>query len=965
MREITDLRNLTPYHPNRILSLVLALFIAQNIYGQSKEDRKLRTYEEFVIVYDSLIQRDNLDMAYDLLTDESNNFIGQEKYGTYYFPLLYAKLKMEFKSGDYLESINLSRDFIDKYDRQDSLLAYTYVYLGNSYYKFDDLDIALDCYFKAAEIQKNLKSYESYSHIIANIGLIYLRLKMYDEALIYSAKSSSIRKQHGLELEPHNYNQVGRIYMYQDQHDLAFLYLDSARNIAIDQKNYLTEYNALRSMGFSLKLQGKHLEALKYYKQAQQGYQDINSIDEALECAEQLASIYIKLGEYNTAIELCEMNLPKAYSTNNLRQVVAIASKLYDALVANGDYKEAVYVEESFSDAKDSINQSRAENNKYKVQMRLEAEKRATENELLKQQKKADQETIKAQNILLYSVGIGLLFVIIIALIIYRSYLLNKRLSTKIQQQSERLKQLDEAKSRFFANISHDLRTPMTLIMGGIEQVLKSEDLLLTEKAERQLSTGLLNGERIIHLTNEINELIKLEDGKLVINKKYIDIDKMLKLFVKMFNSMAELKGVHLSYSKSIFDGDSFVYIDPSQFEKVLFNLITNALKHTRKDDSVTVALNKADDQLLISVIDSGEGIPEQNIPYIFERYYQAPDTTYKTQEGFGIGLALVKEIINKHDAKIEVKSKLGQGSEFIISIRHESVSSEDVTQLHDLVYSDQNRKLFKELDENGDAHSPVVNIANSSDSKPTVLIVEDHPEVREFIQDIVKSKYQVLTAPNGQKALKVLDKEKVDLIITDLMMPWFDGFELLEKLKEDEKLKKIPALVLSARTSEEDKSKVLSHGVNDFLCKPFNPEELLQRMENLLDMKEVWNNGDESSLFINNPQTLDEIERSLLKKVEQLVLEKVDDPNLSVNYLADQIAVSERKFYRMIKKMSDSTPFEFIKEVRMQYAIQMLKEKKISSSSEVAKSIGMNNVSHFNTQFKKRFGKSPKEYMS
>lgn len=934
--------------------------------AQTIEKNTERTYEEFVDVYDSLVYSDQLDMAYDLLTEESGNLFREDGFSTLYYPLLYKRVRNEYKKGNYLESITFARDFISKYNQPDTLLAYTYMYLGNAYYRFDDYDIALDCYFKAKEIHNlHTKRFNEVATIIGNIGLIYDNLKNYGRALKYYQEANDLLKKHKINPDAYYYNQIARLHTRLRKYDLAALYLDSARNIAIEQENYTQQHYAIRSIGYNYSYQGRHSEAIPFYESALQGYQSINATDDALECSQLLAFLHIKLENYDKAIEICESHLSTAYNTNNLNQVVQIAETMYKALVAKGSYKEAIFVQQNFQQAKDSIERSQKESNKYKVQMRLEAEKRANENELLKQQKIADEETIKAQNILLYSIGVGLFLVVVIALLVYRAYLINKRLSAKIQQQSDRLRQLDEAKSRFFANISHDLRTPLTLIMGGIDQVLKSEDLLLTEKAERQLKTAILNGQRIIHLTNEINELIKLEDGKLVTHKKYIDIDKMLKLFVKMFDSMAELKGIHLSYSRSIFDGEAIIHIDPFQFEKVLFNLITNALKHTKEGDSVTVALNRDNENLVISVIDSGEGIPEQNLPYIFERYYQAPDTTFKTQEGFGIGLALVKEIISKHEATIDVKSKFGQGSEFVICIRREKVPAEEITRLPDLSYSDETMGLFKELDEPIEDKSPVVNISQAiedTSDKPTVLIVEDHPEVREFIQNIVETKYHVLTAPNGQRALKVLDKETVNLIITDLMMPWFDGFELLEKLKESEKLRKIPALVLSARTSEEDKTKVLSQGVNDFLCKPFNPDELLIRIENLLNRKEIWNNNNEGALFINNQQTLDEIEQSLLKKVEHLILEKIDDPNLSINYLADQIAVSERKFYRMIKKMTDGTPYEFIKEVRMQFANRMLKEKTVSNASEVAKAIGMNNVSHFNTQFKKRFGKAPVE---
>lgn len=952
----------------RRLYLLIFLLITLS-FTESQAERPSfqedKSFNNFVKTYDSLIHFNELNLAYDLLLEETDDLLGNEIYSNLYYQLLYKKLKSEYLGGNYLESISTAREFLSSYNQQDTLIAYTYYYLGNAYYRFDDFDIALDCYFKAKKIFQKTSKFNEVSNLTGNIGSIYSNLKDYDQALKYYLESQRILREYRIAPDPYSYAQIARLNVRLRKFGLAKQYLDSGLYYAKAENNTKNEYFIYRSFASMYDSQGLGHKAKQYYKKAYDGYISISDMDNVLDCARYISAIDMELGNFDVALENCEKHLALAYSSKNLNEIVSFSKKIYDILIKQERYKEAIYIQQSYSEVQDSIDRSQKERNKYKVQMRMEAEKRTAENELLKQQKVADEETIRAQNILLISVCIGLVLVIIISLIIYRSYIINKKLSHKIQEQSDRLQQLDEAKSRFFANISHDLRTPLTLIMGGIEQVLKSEDLLLTEKAERQLKTGLLNGERIIHLTNEINELIKLEDGKLSIHKQYIDIDKMLKLFVQMFDSMAKLKGIHLSYSKSIFQGSSILHIDPYQFEKVLFNLITNALKHTKQDDSVTVSLNKKGDNLVVSVIDSGEGIPEQNIPYLFERYYQAPETTFKTQEGFGIGLALVKEIIHKHNAKIEVYSKLGEGSEFIISMPQEDVSSEEVTLLPELDFTSRTRGLFKEIDEPIAEQTPVVNLARSSNEetkRKTVLIVEDHPEVREYIQNIVEVDYNVLTAPNGQRALKVLDKEEVDLIITDLMMPWFDGFELLEKLKENEKLKKIPALVLSARTSEEDKTRVLSQGVNDFLCKPFKPNELILRIENLLNQKELWNNNNEGALFINNQETLDEIEKSLLKKVESLVFDRIDDPNLSISYLADQIAVSERKFYRMIKKITDSTPFEYIKEIRMQYASRILKQKKVSSASEVAKAIGMNNVSHFNTQFKKRFGKTPTE---
>ena len=199
-------------------------------------------------------------------------------------------------------------------------------------------------------------------------------------------------------------------------------------------------------------------------------------------------------------------------------------------------------------------------------------------------------------------------------------------------------------------------------------------------------------------------------------------------------------------------------------------------------------------------------------------------------------------------------------------------------------------------------------------------------------------------------------------LLFKDLMMPWFDGFELLEKLKENEKWNKIPVLVVSARTTAEDKQKVLTQGVNDFLSKPFNANELILRIDNLLQRKELWNNNNEDAIFINSKEHFDDAEKTLLKKVESLIMNRIGDPGLSVLDLADEMAASERQVYRMIKKLTDLTPFEYIKEVRWQYAQYLIKNNKVNNPSEAARAIGMNNVSHFNTQFKKRFGRTPAE---
>ncbi|SHJ42128.1 Signal transduction histidine kinase [Reichenbachiella agariperforans] len=885
----------------------------------------------------------------------------------------YHQARMNHHKGNYMSCVHFSNAYTQLLEIKNEphhAEAQVYVYLGLAYYFLDQLGLSIDAHFNAMKAYK--ERHDEFGVILCyyNIGKSYDDLGNFDKSTQYINLAIQ-----GLKKDQKHMDRLSGWYSYMASVQLsnkntraAKNYLDSALTASKKHENTDFLSSIHRYYGKVHYAEGNVKQAIKSLNLAIKYGKEQRSETSNIENMIALANIYNRTSNQIKTIELLEPYLKEQLSKNTYQtRLKTLKEELYMAYTDLGKYKKAINLVSDFEYLADSIQKLDMVNQVQQAEIRAHAANQSAENELLKKKDELNQQTIKTQNTMLISSVIVLILVVAIAIIVYRAAVINKRLSKKNKAQADRLIQLDAAKSRFFANISHDLRTPMTLIMGGIQQVLENKDVYLNSRAEKQLMIGLKNGERILHLTNEINELIKLEDNKLAIKPKYIDINEVLNLFVQMFSSMAEMRGVHLAYSSTIIEGGSIVHVDPFHFEKVLFNLITNGLKHTQEKGSLTVSLRKIDTSLCVSILDTGEGIPEENIPYIFDRYYQAPETTFKTQEGFGIGLALVKEIIDKHHAKIEVKSRVGIGTEFIIYLKQERVGIDQVTNLSQLLYSDQKRDLFRDIEDTVEA-KPTVHIDSirnkSKDVKnKTILIVEDHPEVRDYIYDIISEHYTVLTASNGQRALKILAKEPVDLIITDLMMPWFDGFELLEQLRQDEKLKKIPALVLSARTSEEDKEKVLMKGVNDFLSKPFQPKELLLRVENLLNQKE-WNNANENALFINSQETIDEVEASLLKKVENLILERIDDSNLSITFLAKEICVSERKFYRFIKKLTNATPYEYIKEVRLQYANRIIREKKLSNSSELARMIGMNNVSHFNTQFKKRFGKKPTDLL-
>ena len=920
--------------------------------------------ERFNLLYfDSLKQTKSVEEITSLIVHIKSKYKG-DKESFEYSRFLYRCLDHYHGIGNYFETLEIGHRLLysEFYKQEEKLRQKALIYwkIGNSYVQLQEYGIALDYYLKALDIFKQLDKPKEVRSIKANIAMVYAEIQRYELAketlldLISASKTDNSKP-------TYSYTALARILLETNHPEQSKLYLDSAMFSAKLSKDNLEIAYIYRNMAWY------HLKTLDfdsaeyYYLKSLKLNRQFDNHAEVLEGSILLTKLYNEVQRYEQTIQTGLQYLPLAISISNFEQIDRLVGTITEAYIELGEFKSAIDMQEAYAFAKDSIENQRIKNIIFMTQVRA-----SLENDMifLKQQDEIKAQTIRAQNILLISAIAGMILLMLIAVIIYRALVINKRLTAINKAQAERLRQLDQAKSRFFANISHDLRTPTSLIIGSIDQVLNNQDVYLNNKAERQLKTGLQNGQRIIHLTNEINELIQLEDGQLRIHRSYVNLDKMLSLFVLMFTSMTEMKGIKLSYSKSIFEEKPIVSVDTQQFERVLFNLITNAVKHTKKNDFITLSLQKENETLILSVIDSGEGIPEENLPYLFERYYQADKNTFKTQEGFGIGLAFVKEILDKHGYPISVKSKLGEGTQFEIRLKLETVADDLIVNEHTFEYSEKIRELFKDIDDVETGNKPIVRFETRNEqgeiNETTILIVEDHPEVRQYIQDIIEPYYSIILAGNGQKALEVLRKRKVDIIITDLMMPWFDGFELLEKLKESEKFSQIPVLVISARTSEEDKLNVLNLGISDFLHKPFNTEELLARLKNMLKQKGSWSINNAQSIIAKSKVSLNELEKSQLKKVDKIILGRIDDPNLSVSDLSNELSVSDRNCFRMIKKLANTTPYEYIKEIRLQYAYKLLLDKSYTSSSEVAESVGIRNVSHFNEQFRKRFGKKP-----
>ncbi|MEO9477628.1 MAG: response regulator [Cyclobacteriaceae bacterium] len=859
-----------------------------------------------------------------LKLSQGNSLKHQEVQATNYIGIAYRNLSNYSQAFEkYLEALNLAESIGDE-----EQVGYSLINLGNLYLFQTNYQGAIRYFIQALDQAQALANRRMVAYCYLNLGRSYMGISEFGQAELYFQQAIEIRED-----QDDVYGQIAaeidlaEVYMQKGDLELSLVYhKDLVKRIdAEDNPRALClVYNNMAKIYLAQgHLKQSELSAFKSLQIAK----DVSSRFDEKNSLESLSEIYAKSNNYRRAydyhIKYADMN-QQLFSEENIRKIEQLKSQ-------------------------------------YTI------EKQVAENEFLKKQAELDEKIISRQQIIIILAIVGFTLLFIIVIISYRTLKIRKKLTDEIRTQKDkiqsdkdliefqavRLEELNEAKSRFFANVSHDLRTPLSLIYGNIEMLSEDEDSFLSQGAKRNLDIGLKNCKRLLYLTDEINDLTKLEEGKIILKKEVVKIGSYLRMLTTMFEGTAKYKGVTLNYENNLASQDSIV-VDPRQFEKIFYNLISNSIRHTDNSGTIVIRARKDVSKVLIEIIDTGEGIPAESLPYIFDRYYQSKNRPHRSQEGLGIGLALVKELVDLHDGEITVESALGVGTTFTLSFYLTDKKAEENLDQELFTHINSRRHLYTELDKEPEAG---LSLPKQGEGMKSVLLVDDHPEIRYHIRQILEDHYHVIEAAHGLEALDLLKGNDIDLIISDLMMPWMDGFELLEAINANQNFRKIPVLVVSARISEDDQEKVLYQGVNDYLKKPFHKKELLLRVNNLLQLKEKWDDsGSEfSRLFEKNNHEV--FEKDILTKVESLIMDKIDDAGLSVYDLADAMAASERQVYRMIKKMTGLTPYEFITDIRIKYADYLIRKNKVKNATEAAKSVGIKNVTTFNRQYEKKFG--------
>ncbi|MCF6269931.1 MAG: ATP-binding protein [Melioribacteraceae bacterium] len=533
-----------------------------------------------------------------------------------------------------------------------------------------------------------------------------------------------------------------------------------------------------------------------------------------------------------------------------------------------------------------------------------------------------------------------------------------------IMQQTIELKELDVAKTRLFANISHELRTPLTLILGPLDALLKGHYGNLHQKTKKIITRAARNGNRLLELIEQILDLSSLEAGKLIINEKPIELTKLIDRTESTFKSLAESKDIIWRVVRK-FDGEINFMLDDDKFDKIVFNLLSNAFKFTQTggEISLTVSLKKKD-EIIFVIEDNGKGIPTEDLPKIFDRFFQSSTMNESNIGGSGIGLAFAKELSTALGGNLSVESKLGKGIKFILELPLKKPSLE----LKDAIIENEIANRVESLSSTIDEPPTTETEEDISLTQlHTVLIVEDNLDLREFITEVLSKSYSIITAGDGVEALELLNDKSnnIDFILSDIMMPRMDGFTLLEKVKADDEFKKLPMVLLTAKATPESKIKALRIGVDDYIYKPFLPEELLARVKNLLFYYEQRNVA-VTNLGSVEPDNLDKqefIEHDLLwlEKAEKVCRDNVKSSIFNVNEFANQMLTSERQIHRTIKKITGLSPAKYMREIKLKIAMELIDNDSFNSLAEISYEIGFERTDYFIKLYTQRFGIPPK----
>lgn len=530
--------------------------------------------------------------------------------------------------------------------------------------------------------------------------------------------------------------------------------------------------------------------------------------------------------------------------------------------------------------------------------------------------------------------------------------------------EKERIEEVNKMKLRFFTNISHEFRTPLTLIIGQIELLMQSDKF--SSAVLRKLESVHRNAVHLRFLITELLDFRKQEQGFL---KLKVECRDVVALAREVYASFEELAGNRrISYSFESVDEELLLWFDPVQMQKVFYNLLSNAFKYTEDGGTIKMYIRRLRQSVEIGVADTGCGIPQESLSLIFERFYQVDGGQRSGMQGSGIGLAFTKSIVEAHKGEIDVDSTVGKGSCFKIHLLmgNGHFSAEELEHAP-AVLSGMDWQKPSALSDKAEADEPVNDVSADEDasSRPVVLLVEDDEEVLDMLVGIFSPAYQVHQATDGQKGLEMAGELHPDLIVSDVMMPVMSGKEMCYKIKNNLELAYIPVVLLTAQASEDHTIEGYMFGADDYIVKPFNVKLLLTRCRNLLNSRKMLLKRESSAVnvAVQDAPGLSSADQALLDQVTEAIRRHFDNPDFDMSLLASELNMGRSKMFARIKEITGLTPNEYTLKIKLTEALRMLQEEPQFNISEISYSLGFTSPRYFSRCFKAFYGVSPQSY--
>ena len=520
-------------------------------------------------------------------------------------------------------------------------------------------------------------------------------------------------------------------------------------------------------------------------------------------------------------------------------------------------------------------------------------------------------------------------------------------------KETEKLHELDRIKTNFFTNISHEFRTPLTLILGPLEKLMADNN---DDSTQSQYFLIHKSANNLLKLINQLLDLSSIDAGKMKLNIEKGDAVSFIKGIVASFQPLADIKNIKLEFVSSLEQLNT--YFDKDKFEKILSNLLSNAIKFSKEKGKVSLYLSIVEDKIVhINVEDNGIGIPYNEIKNIFNRFFKVENSGLG---GTGIGLALVKELVELHEGTINVESEITKGTKFRIRLplKIDSYKSFQIESSQEITSKEKKNTIPLSIDENDIADK------NISDNTPLILIIEDEKDIRNFIKENIGTECNIIESSNGKDGLKKSIEYIPDLIISDIIMPEINGIDLCKNLKTDERTSHIPIILLTAKSSMENKLEGLETGADDYLTKPFNISELQVRVSNLIDQRKKLRERFRKEILLEPKEiAVTTADEKFLYRISNLIEKHIADYNFSVDIFAKEMGMSRMQLHRKLHAVSGQSASDFIRNFRLKRAAKLL-QGNYGNIAEVAYDVGFNNPSYFSECFKKLFGSLPSEYV-